>query len=80
MILAVERSLEIIGEAVGQLDDAFKDAYPEIPWRSICGLRNVLAHMYWAVNLDPVWGVVSEDIPTLHEEIGRVLDSLPEQR
>ncbi|ARA94206.1 hypothetical protein AWN76_014280 [Rhodothermaceae bacterium RA] len=41
LILAVERSLEIIGEAAGKLDDGFKEAHPEIPWRNIRGLRNI---------------------------------------
>ena len=52
LILAFERSLEIIGEAVGRLDDTFKEAHTDVPWRAIRGLRNIVAHVYWAVDYD----------------------------
>ena len=65
LILAFERSLEIIGEAVGRLDDKFKEAHPEIPWRNIRGLRNIVAHVYWEVDYDIIWQVVTVEIPTL---------------
>jgi uncharacterized protein with HEPN domain len=42
--LAVERSLEIIGEAAGRVSTSFRNAHPEIPWRQIIGQRNVLIH------------------------------------
>ncbi len=45
--LAVERALEILGEAARRVSDAFQQAYPEIPWQGIIGQRNVLAHEYW---------------------------------
>lgn len=76
-ILAFERSLEIIGEAVGRLDDAFKDAHPDVPWRKIRGLRNIVAHVYWAIDYDVIWDVVTNDIPPLHEQVGQLLDTLP---
>ena len=76
-ILAFERSLEIIGEAVGRLDDAFKDAHPDVPWRKIRGLRNIVAHVYWAIDYDVIWDVVTNDIPPLHEQVGHLLDTLP---
>ena len=76
-ILAFERSLERIGEAVGRLDDAFKAGHPTIPWRKIRGLRNVVAHVYWAIDYDIVWDVVTADIPPLHDQIGHLLATLP---
>jgi len=42
--LAVERAIEIIGEAARRVSEAFRDAHPEIPWKSIISQRNVLAH------------------------------------
>lgn len=62
---AVERQLLIIGEAARQVSVAFRDEHPEIPWRAIIGLRNVLAHEYGEVLVDRLWLVVSRDIPQL---------------
>lgn len=45
--LALQRSMEIIGEAVKQIPDEIRIQYPNIPWRSIAGLRDVLSHRYW---------------------------------
>ena len=77
LILAFERSLEIIGEAVGRLDDAFKESHPDVPWRAIRGLRNVVAHVYWAVDYDIVWNVVTAEVPPLHEQISTLLATTP---
>lgn len=77
LILAFERSLEIIGEAVAKIDDDFREAHPAIPWRKIRGLRNVVAHMYWSVDYDIVWHVITTDIPLLKKQIAHVLTTLP---
>lgn len=47
---AVERQFEIIGEASRQLSEKFQERYPEVPWRKIQGLRNLLAHEYFGIN------------------------------
>ena len=52
---AVIRSLEVIGEAAGQVSSEFRDAHPEIPRRDIVGMRNRLIHGYSNVSLDTVW-------------------------
>ena len=77
LILAFERSLEIIGEAVGRIDPSFKEAHPAMPWRKIRGLRNVIAHVYWAVDYDIIWDVVTVDVIPLHEQVERLLESDP---
>ncbi len=73
LILAFERSLEIIGEAVGKLDDDFKEAHPHIPWVKIRGLRNIVAHVYWAVDYDIIWNVITTEIPVFKEQIEALL-------
>lgn len=78
LILAFERSLEIIGEAAGKLDDDFKEAHTEIPWRKVRGLRNIIAHGYWDVDYDIVWHVITEDVPRLHAQLRTLLDTLEE--
>jgi len=67
--LAVERSLEIIGEAAGRVSALFRDAHPEIPWRQIIGQRNVLIHEYGEVKQERIWKVVRENIPQLIESL-----------
>ena len=69
LLLAFERSLEIIGEAVGKLDDSYKAAHPDVPWRKIRALRNIVAHVYWEVDYDIVWDVIQHDIPALKAQI-----------
>lgn len=63
--MAVERALEIIGEAARRLSDTFKAAHPEIRWRSLIGQRNILAHEYGDVSQDRIWLVATEYIPEL---------------
>lgn len=61
----VIRNLEVIGEAVKNLPPELKRRHPEIPWRSITALRNVLIHEYFGVDIEIVWRVVQRRIPTL---------------
>ncbi|MHC1730210.1 MAG: DUF86 domain-containing protein [Syntrophobacteraceae bacterium] len=62
---AVVRNLEVIGEAAGRVSTEYQAAHPEIPWRSIIGMRNILIHDYAGVDLDQVWQVVEQDLTTL---------------
>lgn len=72
---AVLRRLEIMGEAVKNIPDEFKNRYPEIPWKKIAGMRDVLIHAYFGVNLDRVWKIIEEDIPHLKSEMAKVRGS-----
>lgn len=69
---AVERRIEIIGEAARRVSDEFKELHPEIPWRGIIAQRNVLAHEYGEINHTIIWNVITESVPELIE----LLDSL----
>lgn len=63
--LAVERALEIIGEAARLVSPKFRANHPEIPWQQIIGQRNVLAHEYGEINQERIWLVASRRIPEL---------------
>ena len=65
--LAVERCLEIIGEAAAKVSALFRNAHPEIPWRQIIGQRNVLIHEYGEIKQERIWKVVRENVPQLIE-------------
>jgi uncharacterized protein with HEPN domain len=69
----VMHRLEVIGEASRNLSDAFLDQHSNIPWQDIIGMRNRIAHAYFAVDLRAVWDTAVTDIPALREWIERVL-------
>ncbi len=71
---AVIRRLEVIGEAVRNIQPGFRDRYPDIPWRQISGMRDVLIHGYSGVNLERVWMVVKSDLPELKLKVSQILE------
>jgi len=62
---AVERHIEIIGEAAGKVSRAFREAHPEIPWKRIIAQRHVLAHEYGEIEDPLLWRVATRHIPDL---------------
>lgn len=54
---AVERQVFVIGEAAARLPEDWKNRLPNVPWRKIVGLRNLLAHGYWVIDVDELWDV-----------------------
>lgn len=66
---AVVRNLEIVGEAVRQLSDAFKQNHKKIPWHLMAGLRNRIVHDYFGLDLDIIWHVVANDLPALRLQL-----------
>jgi uncharacterized protein with HEPN domain len=59
------RSLEIIGEASRKIGPDFRSAHPEVPWREMNDLRNVLIHHYEGADMDLIWRIIENDIPPL---------------
>ena len=70
---AVIRNLEIVGEATKKLPDEFRLRYPQIPWKQIAGMRDVLIHDYFGVDVERVWGVVNNRLKGLKKELSAVL-------
>lgn len=70
------RQLEIIGEAAKHVSEPLRSTHPEVPWRRIAGLRDVLIHDYMGVDLDAVWQVTQVSIPELKRHIQSILREL----
>jgi len=72
---AIIRRLEIIGEAVKRVSVKIKENNPDIPWRQMSGMIDVLVHEYAGVNMGRVWDTVKKDIPRLKKQILKLLKS-----
>jgi uncharacterized protein with HEPN domain len=73
---AVIRNLEVIGEASRRVGSAYQVAHPEIPWREMSGLRNILVHDYESVNLEKIWQVVEKELPSVKDTVKKMLPPL----
>jgi uncharacterized protein with HEPN domain len=66
---AIVRNLEIIGEAVKRLPKELIEKYPDMEWKKIAGLRDILIHAYFGIDIEIVWDVVENKIPELKNQI-----------
>ena len=73
---SVIRRLEIIGEAAKNLPFDFREKYNSIEWNKIAGMRDVLIHHYFGVDLKLIWNLIKKDIPKLKQEIQSILEDL----
>ncbi|MCC6424792.1 MAG: DUF86 domain-containing protein [Phycisphaerales bacterium] len=74
---AVERQIEILGEAARRVSDTFQSAHPEIPWRIIIAQRNVLAHEYGEIKHERIWRVVVQHLPRLATQLSPLVPKPP---
>ena len=73
---AVCRRLEIIGEAAKGIDSEIRSKYPEMPWKEVAGMRDVLIHGYFGVKPERIWKVIQQDLPELKKNMRLVEEDL----
>jgi uncharacterized protein with HEPN domain len=69
---AVMRRLEIIGEATKNIPLKFREEHPDIPWKMMAGMRDILIHEYFGVNLELTWTTVRERLPELKKNLSQI--------
>jgi uncharacterized protein with HEPN domain len=73
---AVERQLEIIGEASSVISESVKNAFPEVDWKPIKSFRNIIANEYFGVSFQILWGVVEKELPLLKIQMMTILKEI----
>ncbi len=79
-LYAVIRCLEILGEAVKKIPKNVKERYPDIPWKDMAGMRDVLIHDYFGVDVETVWLTVNEKIPHIKPIVEKMLKELNDEK
>ncbi|MBO7557456.1 MAG: DUF86 domain-containing protein [Bacteroidaceae bacterium] len=73
MYYAVVKNIEMMGEAANMLTAEFQTAHPETPWKMVKGMRNYIVHEYFQIDNQVVWDVITNELPTLHQQITQYL-------
>jgi uncharacterized protein with HEPN domain len=73
---AIVRNLQLLCESTQRIGEAHKERHPEVNWRSIAGMRNVLVHDYFEVDFETVWQAVERDLPALEKTMRAILVEL----
>lgn len=73
---AVIRNLEVLGEAVKQIPEGIRAAHPDVEWRKMAGLRDVLIHQYFGIDVEVLWDVVANKLADVESGIRGLLNAM----
>ena len=73
-VYAVVRALEIVGEATKNIPDAIRMEFPKVPWKDMAGMRDILIHDYFGVDMETVWLTITKKIPEGKPLIQQILE------
>jgi len=73
---AIIRRLEIIGEAAKNLPQNFRKNYSNVPWKEMAGMRDILAHRYFGIDLEIAWETIKKKLPEVEPEIRNIYNSI----
>ncbi len=73
---AVVWNLQIIGEAAKKVPEEIRSRYPDLPWRDMAGLQDIIVHQYFGIKLDVIWKIVQNDVPVLGNGIRGILEQI----
>ncbi|HNF16303.1 MAG TPA: DUF86 domain-containing protein [Leptospiraceae bacterium] len=76
LISAVERQLEIMGEAVKRLSKEIRNSFPDIEWKQIAGLRDMISHGYDVIDQKEIWNICNSSVPNLLPKVEEIFKSL----
>ena len=72
LVFGLVRAVEIVGEAASRVSPQTREAFPQIPWTRIIGMRNRLVHAYFDVDAEILWNTVAEALPELVEQLREI--------
>ena len=72
-------NFHVIGEAVKRLPDDLKAAHKDVPWRQISGMRDIVVHLYFALDHEIIWDAIQNDVPALRAKIQAILGETPDE-
>jgi len=70
---AVVRNLEVIGEAAKKVPDDVRSRYPDVEWKKIAGLRDILIHEYFGIDVNIIWDILKNKLPSLEKQVRKIL-------
>ena len=74
---AVVRNLEVIGEAARYIPESIVEEYPDVPWKYMRDMRNVLIHEYFGIHTEIIWQTITHDLPLLKTQLKKIIRDKP---
>jgi uncharacterized protein with HEPN domain len=72
---AIVRNFEVIGEAAKNIPEEIKEKYPEIPWKKMYGLRNLIAHEYFGIDYEMIWEISKKNLPQNSIDLKKIIEN-----